>query len=57
VPRHLPITWLPYYLVRERLFSMDRMAKIGGTAYLVGACFATLSGWISDREKIPHDGS
>jgi MFS transporter, ACS family, D-galactonate transporter len=43
------ITWLPYYLVRERHFSMQNMAKIGGTAYLLGACFATLSGWLSDR--------
>jgi sugar phosphate permease len=43
------ITWLPYYLVRERHFSMDNMAKIGGIAYLLGACFATLSGWLSDR--------
>ena len=43
------ITWLPFYLVRERHFSMDKMAKIGGTAYLLGACFATLSGWLSDR--------
>jgi ACS family D-galactonate transporter-like MFS transporter len=43
------ITWLPYYLVRERHFSMDKMAKIGGIAYLLGACFTTLSGWLSDR--------
>lgn len=43
------ITWLPFYLVRERHFSMDNMAKIGGIAYLLGACFATLSGWLSDR--------
>jgi MFS family permease len=43
------ITWLPFYLVRERHFSMDNMAKIGGTAYLLGACFATLAGWLSDR--------
>lgn len=43
------ITWLPFYLVRERHFSMDSMAKIGGTIYLVGAGFATLSGWLSDR--------
>ena len=34
------ITWLPFYLVRERHFSMDNMAKIGGAAYLLGACFA-----------------
>jgi MFS family permease len=43
------ITWLPFYLVRERHFSMDSMAKIGGVAYLLGACFAVLSGWVSDR--------
>jgi MFS family permease len=43
------ITWLPFYLVRGRHFSMDRMAKIGGSAYLLGAGFATLSGWLSDR--------
>jgi MFS family permease len=43
------ITWLPFYLVRERHFSMDNMAKIGGVAYLLAACSATLSGWLSDR--------
>jgi MFS family permease len=43
------ITWLPFYLVRERHFSMDNMARIGGCAYLLGACFSTLSGWLSDR--------
>ena len=43
------ITWLPFYLVRERHFSMNSMAKIGGIAYLLGACFATLAGWFSDR--------
>jgi MFS family permease len=43
------ITWLPFYLVRERHFSMDNMAKIGGIAYLLGACSATLAGWVSDR--------
>jgi len=43
------ITWLPFYLVRERNFSMNEMATIGGIAYLLGACFAVLSGWLSDR--------
>lgn len=28
---------------------MDNMAKIGGIAYLLGACFATVAGWLSDR--------
>jgi MFS transporter, ACS family, D-galactonate transporter len=43
------ITWLPFYLVRERHFSMGKMAKIGGVAYLLGACFSTFCGWLSDR--------
>lgn len=43
------ITWLPFYLVRGRHFSMQDMAKIGGSAYFLGACFSTLSGWLSDR--------
>lgn len=43
------ITWLPFYLLRERHFSMDHMAKIGGLAYLLGACSAPLAGWLSDR--------
>ena len=43
------ITWLPFYLVRGRHFTMDNMAKIGGTAYLLGAGCATAAGWLSDR--------
>jgi predicted MFS family arabinose efflux permease len=43
------ITWLPYYLVRERHFSLRSMAKIGGAAYLLGACCGMASGWLSDR--------
>jgi ACS family D-galactonate transporter-like MFS transporter len=43
------ITWLPFYLVRERHFSMDKMAEIGGTAYLLGAACSALAGWLSDR--------
>lgn len=43
------ITWLPFYMVRERHFSMVGMARIGGTTYLIGACFGTLGGWLSDR--------
>jgi ACS family D-galactonate transporter-like MFS transporter len=42
------LTWLPFYLTRERNFSMYSMAKIGGAAYIGGACFALLSGWLSD---------
>ncbi len=43
------ITWLPFYLVRERHFSMDAMAKIGGIAYLLAALACTVAGWLSDR--------
>jgi len=43
------ITWLPFYLVRERGFSMDDMAKTGGVAYLLSAICGVLAGWISDR--------
>jgi cyanate permease len=43
------LTWLPFYLVRERHFSMYSMAKIGGAAYLMGACLAVTTGWASDR--------
>jgi MFS transporter, ACS family, D-galactonate transporter len=43
------ITWLPFYLMREQHFSIENMAELGGTAYLLGACFAIFSGWLSDR--------
>lgn len=43
------LTWLPYYLVHERHFSLTAMAKIGGAGYLISAASATLSGWLSDR--------
>jgi MFS transporter, ACS family, D-galactonate transporter len=43
------LTWLPFYLVRERHFSMYSMAKIGGAAYIMGACLAVSTGWVSDR--------
>ena len=46
---YLLITWLPFYLVRGRHFSMDRMAEIGGAAYLLGAVFSTFAGWLSDH--------
>jgi MFS transporter, ACS family, D-galactonate transporter len=42
------LTWLPFYLVRERHFSMQKMGKIGGAAYLTLAVSALISGWVSD---------
>lgn len=43
------LAWLPFYLVRERHFSMDSMAKIGGAIYLTQAVCAVLCGRLSDR--------
>jgi len=43
------IAWLPFYLVRERHFSMDSMAKIGGAMFLTQAVCANLSGRYGDR--------
>jgi ACS family D-galactonate transporter-like MFS transporter len=46
---YFEITWLPYYLERERHFSMGTMAKIGGVGYLCYSAAAVVFGWISDR--------
>jgi ACS family D-galactonate transporter-like MFS transporter len=43
------LTWLPFYLVRERHFSMQEMASLGSLAYLVTAAATTAAGWLSDR--------
>ena len=43
------LTWLPFYLVRERHFSMNKMANVAGNAYLAAAVVATFCGWLSDR--------
>jgi ACS family D-galactonate transporter-like MFS transporter len=43
------LTWLPYYLVRERHFSMGEMARIGGLAYILTATTALISGWAADK--------
>jgi len=43
------LTWLPFYLVRERHLSMDRMASLGAVAYVVTAASTTMAGWLADR--------
>ncbi|MBI4876153.1 MAG: MFS transporter [Acidobacteria bacterium] len=43
------LTWLPFYLVRERHLSMDSMAGVGAAAYLVTAAATTAAGWLADR--------
>jgi ACS family D-galactonate transporter-like MFS transporter len=43
------ITWLPFYLVRERGFSFDRMSVVSAMAFFAIAVSALISGWIADR--------
>jgi MFS family permease len=43
------ITWLPYFLVRERHFTLRGMATLAGVAYIASACCALLAGRLSDR--------
>ena len=43
------ITWLPYYLVRERQLTVPGMAKLAGAAYLSGSLASLVSGKLSDR--------
>jgi ACS family D-galactonate transporter-like MFS transporter len=46
---YLLLTWLPYYLVRERHFSANAMSKIGGATFLLAALSSPICGWLSDR--------
>jgi MFS family permease len=43
------LTWIPFYLVQERHWSMSGMAVIGGGAYLLTAISMMTSGWVADR--------
>jgi MFS family permease len=43
------LTWLPFYLVRERGFSTGEMASLTGRAYVVNALSALIAGWAIDR--------
>jgi MFS transporter, ACS family, D-galactonate transporter len=46
---YFQITWLPFYLVRQRGFSLQTMSLIGGGAFLTLGVSALLSGWLADR--------
>ena len=46
---YFEITWLPYYLVHERHYSMTELAKVGGVGYLCYSAGSALFGWISDQ--------
>ncbi|HEV3182621.1 MAG TPA: MFS transporter [Steroidobacteraceae bacterium] len=43
------LTWLPYYVVRERGFSTAEMASLTGSAYVVSALSSVIAGWAIDR--------
>jgi sugar phosphate permease len=42
------LSWIPYYLVHERGWSMTQMAQIGGGAYLLMALTTMITGWATD---------
>ena len=43
------LSWLPYYVVRERGFSTSEMARLTGSAYVVSALTSVIAGWAIDR--------
>jgi MFS family permease len=43
------VTWLPYYLVHERNWTLPEMGRIGGTAFLLTGVAMVACGWVSDR--------
>jgi ACS family D-galactonate transporter-like MFS transporter len=42
------LTWLPYYLQRERHFTVDKMATTAAAAYFTIACSTMMAGYLSD---------
>jgi MFS transporter, ACS family, D-galactonate transporter len=46
---YMLVTWLPFYLMRERQLSMTQMAKVGGFVYLLFAISSCVWGKVSDR--------
>jgi len=43
------VTWLPFYLVRGRHFSLIQMARVGAFVFLMSAISAMAAGKLSDR--------
>jgi MFS family permease len=43
------VSWLPFYLIRSRGFSMGSMVAIASWAYLLNALSALAMGWLADR--------
>ncbi len=43
------VSWLPFYLIKSRGFSMGSMVAIASWAYLLNALSALVMGWLADR--------
>jgi len=43
------LTWLPWYLVRERHYSEAAMGRFGSMAFWAVGLASLISGWVSDR--------
>lgn len=43
------LSWLPYYLVKSRGFTLGSMVAIASWGYLLNALTALAAGWIADR--------
>ena len=43
------VTWLPFYLQRERGLSLNAMARVGAGFFLVASITASVCGWLADR--------
>ena len=50
------LTWLPWYLVRERHYSEAAMGRFGSLAFWAVGLASLISGWVSDR-MVEHGGS
>jgi MFS family permease len=43
------LTWIPYYLVNERHWSLQQMASIAGSSYLLAGVSMVVGGTVADR--------
>lgn len=43
------VTWYPFYLVKQRGFTTEKMAVLGALPFVMIAIAATLGGWLSDH--------
>jgi MFS transporter, ACS family, D-galactonate transporter len=46
---YFSVTWIPYYLVHERHWTLREMGRIGGSAFLLAGIAAIACGYASDH--------